>query len=69
MWTVYDHPKDFPHSFVARRFEVAKAVSWPTDDILVSGDLDMLRDELAARGLTPITRDPDDDPKIVEVWL
>jgi hypothetical protein len=54
---------------VARRFEIEAGITRPADEVLTSTSLDLLRDELAARGLTPITRDPDDDPKIVEVWL
>jgi len=69
MWTVYDHPRDFPTEYVARMFEVDAAGARPTAMVLASISLDLLRDELAARGLTPLTRSPDDDPKIVEVWL
>jgi hypothetical protein len=28
-----------------------------------------LREMLAIKGLTPLTRSDEDDPKIVEVWL
>lgn len=69
IWTVYDHPKDFPQEFVARRFSVDRHGSRPTDDVLTSTSLDLLRTELAGRGLTVINRMPGDDPKIVEVWL
>jgi hypothetical protein len=69
MWTIYDHPKDFPNTFVARRFETSAAGSRPTADIMISPTLDDLRDQLSARGLTAIHRSPEDDPKIVETWL
>jgi hypothetical protein len=69
MWVVYDHPTDFPHEFVARCHNVDAKGSYPTDQVLTSMSLDLLRDELAARGLTPLNRMPGDDPKIVEVWL
>jgi hypothetical protein len=69
IWTVYDHPTDYPSEFIARRFEVDVAGSRPTDDVLGSTSLDLLRNELAARGLTVINRMPADDKKIVEVWL
>jgi hypothetical protein len=69
MWTVYDHPKDFPNEFIARRFEVDGKGARATADILTSSSLDLLRSELVHRGLTVINRLPADDPKIVEVWL
>jgi len=69
IWTIYDHPLDFPNEYVARRFTVGANGSGPTDDILTSTSLDLLRTELAGRGLTVIDRLPGDDPKIVEVWL
>jgi len=69
MWTVYYHPKDYPGEFVARRFEVDGKGSRPTDEVLASSSLHLLRAELLARGLTVINRMPGDDAKIVEVWL
>lgn len=69
IWTVYDHPTDHPHEFIARRFEVDGKGTRATAETLASTSLDLLRDELSARGLTCLTRSPDDDPKIVEVWL
>jgi len=69
MWTVYDHPRDFPDEFVARRFDVDGKGARPTDEILTSSSLDLLRAELASRGLTVINRLPKDEPQIVEVWL
>ena len=67
MWVIYDHPKDFPDGFIARRHEATRTGPHPTDDIKTAASL--LRRELASQGLTRLTRDPDDDPKIVEVWL
>jgi hypothetical protein len=69
MWTVYDHPRDFPNSYVARCFDVDGSGPRATDNIMVSPSLDALRDMLAARGLTALCRSPEDDPKIVETWL
>jgi hypothetical protein len=69
IWTIYDHPRDFPNEFVARRFVVDGSVPRWTDDILTSSSLDLLRDEMVSRGLTVINRLPDDDRNIVEVWL
>jgi hypothetical protein len=69
IWTVYDHPRDFPDFFVARRWIAGSHGERPTKDILLSADLTELRNELATQGLTALCRDPSDDPKIVEVWL
>jgi len=66
MWTVYDHPKDFPNSYVARRFEVDARGPRSTSDLMVSGDLELLRKTLEKRGLYKITRNPDDDACILE---
>ena len=52
MWTVYDHPSDYPRGFIARRFEVDGKGSRATRDVLTSDDLDVLRGQLVARGLT-----------------
>ncbi len=69
IWTVYDHPRDFPGDFVARRFVVDAGGARPTDDILTAKSIDVLRDLLEARGLVKLDRSPGDDPKIVESWL
>ena len=65
MWVVYDHPSDFPGSYVARRWEG----ELPTDAVMVAPDLETLRGMLADFGLVCLARHPGDDPKIVEAWL
>jgi hypothetical protein len=64
IWTVYDHPLDYPNSFVARRW----AMNVPTADVIVSPSLDRVRASLPP-GLYRMNRNPNDDPKIVEVWI
>lgn len=70
MWTIYDHPRDYPDTFVARRFEVGKGApgAVATGDILL-GDLETLRKSFHMAGLYCLTGSPDDDPNIVETWL
>lgn len=68
IWTVFDRPKDFPESYVARRFEVTAAGSVPTDDIF-QGELSSLRENFRRCGLTCLTRQEQDEPQIVECWL
>ena len=64
IWAIYDHPADFPDSYVARRFEYDK----PTATI-IKGTLPRLRKAFRLCGLHCLTRSPDDDPVIVETWL
>lgn len=65
IWTVYDHPSDWPDWYVARRFDGEE----PTDDMLMNRSLAALRDSLADMGLTCLARSQEDDPVIVETWL
>lgn len=69
MWTVYDHPRDFPEYFVARKFLVEERQTRPTAQIVACGQLAPLREWLAERGLVPLARNDEDDPCIVETWL
>jgi hypothetical protein len=69
IWTVYDHPTDFPTEYVARRSDVRGSRIDVTDHIISSTNLAIVRIALEARGLTKLMRDPNDDPKIIEVWL
>lgn len=69
MWTVYDKPEDFPHCFIARRFDVDKGGVSTTTNILISANIDRLRTVFKADGLVCMPRLPDDDPKIVETWF
>jgi len=64
IWTIYDHPTDYPDVFVARKFYLDQ----PTDEILTDTTLDGLRRKLPPN-LTWFKRDPMDDPKIVECWF
>lgn len=64
VWTIYDHPSDFPDSFVARAFTTG-----PTNEIILATDLEQLREAFDRAGLVCMARNPNDDPKIVETWL
>jgi hypothetical protein len=65
IWTVYDHPLDFPDCFIARKF----VLDQPTEEIMTAPTLDELRDRLAEMGLVALARSPEDDAKIVETWV
>jgi hypothetical protein len=70
IWTVYDHPRDYPDKIVARRWDVDYDGAKPTSSIIVGPDLQTLRDILEFEmHLTCLARLPEDDPKIVETWL
>jgi hypothetical protein len=70
IWTLYDHPSDFPDHFVARRWSVRYDA--PTKDFLIAPTLDALREMV--QSVTPyllerFEREPHDDARIVETWL
>jgi hypothetical protein len=65
IWVVYDHPRDYPDSFVARQWTLDK----PTGIVIESVSLPVLREHFALRGLVCMDRAPEDDPVIVETWF
>ncbi|MGL5878081.1 MAG: hypothetical protein ACRC2V_09930 [Xenococcaceae cyanobacterium] len=65
LWTIYKHPKDYPDSYVARKF----VGETPTDEVIVSKQLGTIQDELEALGLVKLASIPGDDPVIVETWM
>ena len=67
VWTIYDRPADFPDSVVARRWLLTVDGLAPAD-FLVAPSIDAVR-QLIPPGLVCITRDPADDPHVVESWL
>ena len=70
MWTVYERPSDYPDSYVARRFEVHRDGVRATGSIVISDDLENLRNLLEEMGLSgPLTRSEEDESRIVETWL
>jgi hypothetical protein len=69
VWTVYDHPSDYPDGFVARRHEAYTDHSVvATADAVFAPTLEAVRAKLPP-GLHCITRSPGDDPVIVESWI
>lgn len=70
MWVVYDSPRDYPGKYVARRWMTGPYPDGlPTDEVIVSDDLEDIRDELSSRGLVCLERYPGDEPQIVECWV
>jgi hypothetical protein len=71
LFTIYDHPKDFPDHFVVRRFTVDKRGAIATGDRWNCENIDAAR--AVIRDLLPgaicFARSPEDDAVIVETWL
>lgn len=69
IWTIYDHPTDYPDDFVARRWEVTGEGTAPTDELLTCNRLDAIQTILRGFGFVRLPRAEHDDPKILETWL
>lgn len=69
MWTIYDHPLDFPNHYVARLWEVESGAPKATRALMAAVTIDSLREKLEQSGWTCIMRSADDDKTIVETWL
>lgn len=69
-WTIYDHPSDYPHAYVARKWLVVAGnpEPQPAPGVLTHPDLGVLR-ALLPPGLTMLPRQPGDDPVILETWF
>jgi hypothetical protein len=65
LWTIYDHPRDYPDHIVARRHE---APGGPTQNA-IGGKLEFLREIFESAGLHRIDREPGDDASIIETWI
>lgn len=66
MFTIYDHPRDFPGGFVVREWDVTGAKIMPLT-AWTAPTLEAAR-ELVPPGLVCMA-DGADDPVIVETWL
>jgi len=66
IWTIYDHPKDFPDCIVVHVFYGPKA----TDKINTFPNLEEARRYVLSRGAAHnMLRWPEDDPVIIESWI
>jgi hypothetical protein len=70
IWTVYNHPDDFPDHVVARRhvFTGCQYVPSPTE-FKLAGDLVAIYAFLEDKGLVPLDRYENDDSNILETWM
>ena len=71
MWTIYDHPVDWPDWYVAREFTISGGPDDPvaSDSVLLHRHLEPIRDFLRRKGLVCLMRNPEDHPNVVETWL
>jgi hypothetical protein len=70
LWTVYDHPKDHPGGFIARRFETGGGTPEPVaTDHVITGELALIRQSMERCGLYCMQRDSSDPANVVETWL
>ena len=70
IYVIYDHPKDYPEHYVVRRQVIRGGQIIPdANPMLVTEDLEKIRQGMKRLGLTRLVRRTDDDPVIVETWL
>jgi hypothetical protein len=71
IWTIYEHPADFPDKFIAREFFVGQGAYAPTDVALIADTLVDVRRMLTRLypDLVRIERFDVDEPHIVECWI
>lgn len=72
MYTIYDHPIDFPEEFVVRAWRIIEGSLDPIPDqniFIKHKDLECIRKELFDMGLVCIPRSESDSPGIVETWI
>lgn len=69
LYVVFDHPLDYPGSIVVRRNIVSRGGVRTCDRCWLFPDIETCRNALRRTGLVSIGRMPEDDPKILEVWL
>jgi hypothetical protein len=73
-YAIYEKPRDFPESFVVRRWTVRGGVLDPVADpepLVVADSLEAARRGLedVVPGLFRLSREPGDDSVIVETWI
>lgn len=68
-YAIYDKPSDYPESFVMRLWHIYPGIEpLPTTKVEVAPTLEEIRQHIP-EGFACISRFPNDDPKIVEVWI
>lgn len=68
IWTIYDHPTDYPDHFVVRKNIIGPGRVWADLKCRLFDTLEAARESLPPH-LTRLHRDQHDEPQIVETWL
>jgi len=69
IYTIYDHPRDYPEHFVVRAFRVTAEAVVPSDDCWLAQSLTGARVLVPNIAACNLGRLPEDDPAIIESWL
>ena len=68
-WAIYDHPKDYPHNFVVRRWKLGDdGEPIPDQECHLADSLEEARKHIPI-GLHRIPQQPGDDTVIIETWI
>lgn len=69
LWTIYDHPTDYPDGYVVRQwFIIPGEGAAPQESAHYAPTLEAAREYLPA-GLWNLGKQYDDDPAIAETWI
>lgn len=68
LFSIYNHPRDYPDNVVVRRHWATIPASCDPEPFVVADSLEEARRSLPP-GLHNLGRDPRDDPAIVETWI
>lgn len=69
MFTIYDHPKDYPGCYIARKWLIGPGSVNATTDIIIGTDVSKIREKIKKLGFSRIPRSVNDDPVILETWM
>jgi hypothetical protein len=73
MWTLYDHPADYPDGYIARKFEVSADGPVATLETLRTvgnaNGLELMREAFGLAGYIALVRCQRDDSHIIETWV
>jgi len=70
IYVVYDHPKDYPDSYIVKRDAIIDGEVVRDDRFLMlCPDLEVIREAMLQMGLSQLARMPEDDTVILETWI
>ena len=69
MVVLYDHPKDFPDSYVARAHFVGRGRHWPSKELFIVRDTLAELRAAVPDGMIRLNRSLEDDPCIIETYI